>query len=159
VATDHRYVSDLQPVAEALGLDGWLRWFPGHEITTFDESDPQGSVEGGGSFSYPMGLTSQVNHRTDYSTPFDDMGGAYTILSTTDYVYELSNRIDLISGYQFQVERASADDDAVNNHALRAGFIFYIENQINIVVNGQLDKTGDAEWNKSVNASIGYRIF
>ena len=139
---------------------GWeVRVGVGHEITTFDESDPQGSVEGGASFSYPMGLTSQVNHRTDYSTPFDDMGGAYTILSTTDYVYELSNRIDFISGYQLQVERASADDDAVNNHALRAGFIFYIENYINIVVNGQLDKTGDAEWNKSVNASIGYRIF
>ena len=138
---------------------GWdVRVGVGHEITTFDKSDPQGSVEGGVSFSYPLALTSQVNHRTDYSTPFDDMGGAYTILSTTDYIYELSNRIDFISGYQLQVEKAG-DQDAVNNHALRTGFIFYIENQINLVVNGQLDKTGDAEWNKSVNASIGYRIF
>jgi hypothetical protein len=34
VSTDHRYVSELQPVAESLGLDTWLRWFPGQEITT-----------------------------------------------------------------------------------------------------------------------------
>lgn len=34
VSTDHRYVSDLQPVAESLGLTPWLRWFSGHEITT-----------------------------------------------------------------------------------------------------------------------------
>jgi hypothetical protein len=139
---------------------GWeVRVGVGHEITTFDKSDPQGSLEGGVSFAYPMGLTSQINHRTDYSTPFDDVGGAYTILSTTDYVYELTNRIDFIGGYQLQVERASADTDPINNHAIRAGFIFYLENQINLVVNGQLDKTGDADWNRSVNASIGYRIF
>jgi hypothetical protein len=139
---------------------GWeVRVGVGHEITTFDKSDTQGSVEGGLSFSYPLALTSQVNHRTDYSTPFDDMGEAFTVLSTTDYIYELSNRIDFIGGYQLQIEKAGADLDAVNNHALRAGFIFYIENQINIVVNGQLDKAGDDEWNRSVNASIGYRVF
>ncbi len=139
---------------------GWdVRVGIGHEITTFDESDPQGSLEGGVSFAYPIALTSQINHRTDYSTPFDDIGGAFTILSTTDYIYELSNRIDFIGGYQLQIEKAQPDDDAVNNHALRAGFIFYIENQINLVVNGQLDKAGENDWNKSVNASIGYRIF
>jgi hypothetical protein len=139
---------------------GWdVRVGIGHEITTFDESDTKGSVEAGFSFAYPIALTSQVNHRTDYSTPFDDVGGAFTILSTTDYIYELSNRIDFIGGYQLQVEKADSDADAVNNHALRGGFIFYIENQINVVVNGQLDKAGDDDWNKSVNVSIGYRVF
>jgi len=34
VSTDHRYRSDLQPVAEDLGLTEWLQWIPGHEITT-----------------------------------------------------------------------------------------------------------------------------
>lgn len=34
VSTDHRYVSDLQPVAERLELGEWVHWFPGHEITT-----------------------------------------------------------------------------------------------------------------------------
>lgn len=35
VSTDHRYISDLQPVVEEMGLTSWVQWFPGHEITTF----------------------------------------------------------------------------------------------------------------------------
>ena len=35
ISTDHRFISDLQPTVEALGLTEWVHWFPGHEITTF----------------------------------------------------------------------------------------------------------------------------
>ncbi len=34
VATDHRYVGELQPSVDELGLNRWLRWYPGQEITT-----------------------------------------------------------------------------------------------------------------------------
>jgi hypothetical protein len=140
---------------------GWeVRAGVGHEITTFDESDTQGSVEAGFAFAYPFALSSQLNHRTDYTTPFDDMGGAYLIESATDYIYELTNRIDFISSYQLQVARASEDADTVESHAISTGFIFYIENQINLVVSGQLDKSGDEEdWNTSANVAVTYRIF
>jgi hypothetical protein len=35
VVTDHRWVSDLQPTVERLGLERWVHWFPGQEVTTF----------------------------------------------------------------------------------------------------------------------------
>jgi hypothetical protein len=34
VSTDHRYVSDIQPAVDSLGLGPWVQWFSGHEITT-----------------------------------------------------------------------------------------------------------------------------
>jgi hypothetical protein len=139
---------------------GWdVRAGVGHEITTFDESDPEGSVEAGFSFAYPMGLTSQINHRTDYSTPFENAGEAYGITSVTDYIYELTNRIDFIGSYQFQYDKASADEDAIDGHSIRAGFIFYIENQINVAITGQLDKVGDGDWFTNTSVSVGYRVF
>ncbi|MFH1501850.1 MAG: hypothetical protein ABIG03_02255 [Candidatus Eisenbacteria bacterium] len=131
----------------------------GHEITTFDESDPEGLVEAGFSFAYPMGLKSQINHRTDYITPFDGMGEAYGITSVTDYIYEVSNRIDFMGSYQLQYDKASADEDAIDGHSIRAGFIFYIENQVNVAVTGQLDKIGDGDWYTNTSVSVGYRVF
>ena len=139
---------------------GWdVRAGVGHEITTFDESDPQGSVEAAFSFAYPMGLKSQINHRTGYNTPFDNMGEAYGITSVTDYIYELSNRIDLMASYQLQLEKASTDDDMVDGHSIRAGFIYYLENQLNIALTGQLDRVGDGDWYTNTSLSIGYRVF
>lgn len=139
---------------------GWdVRVGVGHEITTFDESDPEGSVEAGFSFAYPMGLKSQINHRTDYNTPFDNMGEAYGITSVTDYIYEVSNRIDFIGSYQLQYDKASADDDAIDSHSIRAGFIFYIENQINVALTSQLSKDGDSDWYTNTSVSVGYRVF
>lgn len=131
----------------------------GHEITTFDESDPEGSVEAGFSFSYPIALKSQLNHRTDYTTPFEDMGGAYGITSVTDYIYELTNRIDFITGYQLQYDQPAGDVDAIDGHSIRTGFIFYIENQLNVSVTGQFDKTGDSDWFTNVSVSASYRVF
>jgi hypothetical protein len=139
---------------------GWdVRAGVGHEITTFDESDPEGSVEAGFSFAYPMGLTSQINHRTDYSTPFENAGEAYGVTSVTDYIYELSNRIDFIASYRLQFDKASADVDAIDGHSIRAGFIFYVENQINVAVTSQFDKVGDGDWFTNTSVSVGYRVF
>lgn len=139
---------------------GWdVRAGVGHEITTFDKSDTQGSVEAGFSFAYPMGLKSQWNHRTNYSTPFENMGEAYGITSVTDYIYELSNRIDLMGSYQLQYDKASADEDAIDGHSIRAAFIYYLENQVNISVTGQLDKVGEGDWYTNTSVSIGYRVF
>ena len=131
----------------------------GHEITTWDESEPVGSVVAGFGFAYPMGLKSQISHRTDYRTPFDNMGEAYGVTSVTDYIYELSNRIDVIGSYQLRYGRASPYHDVVGSHSVRASFVFYIENQINVAVTSQLDKVGDSDWDTNTSVSIGYRVF
>lgn len=139
---------------------GWdVRAGVGHEITTFDGSDPEGSIEVGFSFAYPMGLKSQFNHRTDYSTSFEDAGDAFGVTSVTDYIYELSNRIDFIGSYRLRYDKSSADDDATDAHSIRAGFIFYIENQVNVSIAGQFDKVGDGDWYTNTSVSIGYRVF
>jgi hypothetical protein len=139
---------------------GWdVRAGVGHEITTSDKSDPQGSLEAAFSFAYPMGLKSQINHRTDYNTPFDNAGEAFEITSITDYIYEVSNRIDFIGSYQLQYDKASPDEDGVDGHSIGLGFIFYIENQVNVSVTSQLSKVGDGDWFTNTSVSIGYRVF
>ena len=139
---------------------GWdIRAGVGYDITTSDKSETDPSAEAAFSFSYPMSLSTQINHRTQYNTNFGDLGNEYTIVSATDYIYELSNRIDFMGGYQVQSVKPLADVDAINSHAIRASFIFYIENQINLVTNYQMDKTGDLEWNKSFVVTLGYRVW
>ena len=139
---------------------GWdVRAGVGYDITTADKSDTDPSAEAAFSFSYPISLSTQINHRTQYNSNFGDFGNEYTIVSATDYIYELSNRIDFMGSYQFQSVKATATEDALNGHALRTSFIFYIENKINFVVNGHLDKTGELDWNKSITFTLGYRIW
>ena len=139
---------------------GWdVRVGVGHEITTFDESDPEGSTEARFSFAYPIALKSQLNHRTRYTTPFEDMGAAYEVTSVTDYVYELTNRIDFTTSYQLQYDKPGEDIDAVDSHTIGTGFIFYIENQVNIAVRGQFSKVADEDWYTSVAVTASYRVF
>lgn len=139
---------------------GWnIRAGVGYDLTTADKSDSDPSAEVGVSFSYPISLSTQINHGTTYNSSFGNMGDEYTIVSNTDYIFELSNRIDFVGGYQLQSNKHTATVDAINSHAIRTSFIFYIENSINLVVNGQMDKTGDLDWNRSVVLTLGYRIF
>jgi len=131
----------------------------GYDITTADKSETDPSMEGRFSFSYPISLGTQINHYTQYNSEFADFGDAFSIISATDYIYELSNRIDILCGYKFQSSKPLANIDAINSHALRLSYIFYIENKINLVLNGQMDKTGDYEWNKSLLLTLGYRVW
>lgn len=139
---------------------GWdLRFGVGYDITTADKSSTDASAVAGFSFSYPLSLGTQINHGTTYSSNFGAFGDEYDVVSFLEYIYELSNRIDFLGGYKFHSIKATAAEDALNSHALRASFIFYIENKINFVVNGQMDKTGDLDWNQSILFTLGYRVW
>lgn len=139
---------------------GWdIRFGVGYDLTTSDKSSTDASAVSGFSFAYPISLGTQINHGTEYSSNFGNFGKEYELVSYIDYIYELSNRIDFLCGYKFHSIKPSADVDAFKSHALRASFIFYIENKINLVLNGQMDKTGDLDWNRSITVTLGYRIF
>ena len=139
---------------------GWdVRTGVAYDLTTADKSEGDPSMEAGFSFSYPLNLGTQINHRTQYNSYFEDFGESYTVSSSTEYIYELSNRIDFLGGYQFQSSKLGVDQDAIDSHAILASFIFYVENSINLVLNGQLGKSGDQDWNKSIQLSLGYRIW
>lgn len=139
---------------------GWeIRAGVGYDLSTaYKSEDRKTTAEAGISFSYPLSLRSQFNHRTQYNSDFNNLGKVYDATSSTDYTYELSNRIDVFTGYQFQTFKFSEDLDAVNSHVLNLSFIFYIENRINLVINGKMDKTADYDWNRSAIVTIGYRI-
>lgn len=130
----------------------------GYDLTTaFKGEDRNPTADFGVRFSYPLNIKSQFNYRGQYNTALDDFGSTYNLLSTTDYTYELSNRIDYLLGYQFQ--RNEANGAGINSQNLRSAFIFFVENSVNLVLNGQLDKTGAADWNSSLILTLGYRIF
>lgn len=131
----------------------------GYDITTADKSETDPSVEARFSFAYPLTLGTQINHYTQYNSYFNDMGKEYSITLGLDYIYELSNRIDVVAGYKFDSLKPVADIDAINSHVLRLSYIFYIENKINLTVNGTMDKTGEDDWNKSVVLTLGYRVW
>lgn len=138
---------------------GWdVRAGIAYDITTPDKSDGEPSVQLGVSGAYPIALKAQLSHSTTYNSFFDSFGETFSVISNTNYTYELSNRIDWLLGYQLQSFKVNPDLDAINTNVLRTSFIFFIENNINLVANGQLDKTGDADWNNSITFTIGYRI-
>lgn len=139
---------------------GWdIRLGVGYDLTTADKSASNASAEAGISFSYPISLGTQIDHGTTYTSNLSDFGNEYSVVTYLNYIYELSNRIDFLGGYKFNSIKATTTKEALNSHAFRASFIFYIENQINLVLNGQLDKTGDRDWNKSIVFTIGYRVW
>lgn len=136
---------------------GDIRLGMGMDVTTANEGDERNpTAEIGFSLSYPLDLNSQFNHRTLFNTDTDNVGKTYDLTSSSDYTYEVSNRIDVLTGYQFQ--RNVVAEVGANSHLLRTSFIFFVENQLNLVLNTQLEKMGAADWSSAAVMTLGYRV-
>ena len=77
-----------------------------------------------------------------------------------NYLYEVTNRIDFtlrntIIADRYRLWRGT--EVSVRNH-LRSGFIFFIENQIDLNVIGSIDKVRGSDLTQSLEATIDYRL-
>ena len=111
-------------------------------------------------YSRPVGWKSQVDVNVQYSSPFTgDFGrDIYTLSGTLNYIYELSNRIDFTATNIITSMRSDPNFKEVVTEHLRSGFIFYLENQINLNMTGELSKTRGHKAFQSFNLSLEYRL-
>lgn len=96
----------------------------------------------GGRFSYPIGWNSQVDLFANVNTPLDsNFFKDVNSVAGINYLYELSNRINFISGYRLDYFMPSVGESYAD-HSIVASFIFYLENQINLGINANLVRRG-----------------
>ena len=130
-------------------------------LTTRDKSPTNTpALALGGRFSYPIGWKSQVDMYANVNTPVDS--NFFKNVNTTagiNYLYELSNRINFISGYKLDYFMP-AIGDSYADHSIIASFIFYLENQINLGINGNLVRSGISErTDLGTSVTLQYNFF
>lgn len=123
-----------------------------------DRQDPSLSVRA--RYSRPVSWKSQVDVNLQYTTPFNGNFGAdiYTMTGALNYLYELTNRIDFTVS---NIVTAVHSDPNIKVHIseqLRTGFLFFIENQINLNVSGQIAKDRGSKTTQGLNLAIEYRL-
>lgn len=114
-------------------------------ISRFDKSNPGSpSVSISARYSHPVTWRSQVNASLNTYTPLDSLFFKnVTFNLNADYIYELSNRINIVTGYRMDIRKPNSTQDSWTDHVLTSSFIFYLENQINLAVNFSLRNLGN----------------
>jgi hypothetical protein len=123
-----------------------------------DRDDP--SFSGRVRFSRPVGWESQLDLNAQYTTPFNGDFGAnvYTLAATLNYLYELSNQVDFTASNVVTARRLAPDVETLVREQLRLGFLFYLENQINLNVSGQAVKVRGRDPRQGIHVALEYRL-
>ena len=110
-------------------------------------------------YSRPVGWKSQFDISAQYTSPFTgDFGDIYTLSLSLNYLYEVTNRVDFTLSNIITSTRSEPDIDAILVGQVRSGFIFFIENQINLNITGTIAKTRGEDATQSLNMAIEYRL-
>ena len=127
-------------------------------IEKVDRQDPGFSLRL--RYSRPVGWKSQVDVTAQYGSPFTGDFGAnvYDLSGTVNYLYEVTNRIDFTLSNILTVSRFDPDVDSQVSEQLRTGFIFFIENQINLNLTGQFSKDRGEDATQGINLALEYRL-
>jgi hypothetical protein len=113
-----------------------------------------------GRFSYPIGWRAQIDAFATVSTPIDTSFFQQVGTSAgVNYLYELSNRINFVAGYNINYITPAAGA-AYADHNLTASFIFYLENYINLGINANMVRSGlTRQTDLSSSVSLQYNFF
>ena len=111
-------------------------------------------------YSRPVGWKSQLDFGAQYSSPFTgDFGtDVFTLSSSLNYLYEVTNRIDFTLSNILTASRSEPDVEATVVNQVRSGFIFFIENQVNLNVTGSIAKERGQDPTQGLNMAIEYRL-
>lgn len=113
-------------------------------------------------YSRPLGWRSQFGFDGEIGTPLSGQFGKGLDASlTAEYLYELTNRVDWTAANVLTASRVefAADEFTTSvSDQIRSGFIFYIENSVNLVVNATAAKEEGQPWNQGLNLSLLYRL-
>ena len=130
------------------------------DITTpyEDQDRPIANLDVTASYARPIAWQWQISERITMNTPFDSFGSAYSLSLSSDLSYELSNRIDLRLRHLFQLSKLDGED-AQNSQALGVSFIYYIENNLNLVATQQIEIVPDEDITSNFTVLLNYRVF
>jgi hypothetical protein len=114
----------------------------------------------GGRFSYPIGWRSQIDMFANINTPMDSsFFKAFVSKAGINYLYELSNRINFVTGYNADYFKPAVGDSYID-HNLTSSFIFYLENYINLGINASLIRRGLTKvTDLGASVSLQYNFF
>ena len=130
------------------------------DITTpyEDQDRPIANLDVTASYARPIAWQWQISERITMNTPFDSFGSAYSLSLSSDLSYELSNRIDLRLRHLFQLSKLEGED-VQNSQALGISFIYYIENNLNLVATQQIEIVPDEDITSNFTVLLNYRVF
>ena len=123
-----------------------------------DQDRSPANLDVSASYARPIAWRWQVSERISMNTPFDNFGTAFSSLLSSDISYELSNRVDVRLRHLLQLEKFEADDAKIS-HSLGASFIYYIENNLNLVVTEQITKAPEDDIISDFTVVLNYRVF
>jgi hypothetical protein len=127
------------------------------EFEDVDADDPGASLRA--RYSRPLGWKSQFGVTGEADSPLTgDFGDAYNAAGTLDYIYEIGNRIDWTLSNVVLAAKSDPDADVVWSDQLSSGFLFYLENQVTLTIEANLNKVSDNPVTQGVDVSFGYRL-
>lgn len=129
-------------------------------LTTPDKSDPGSpNLTIDGRYSYPIGWRMQVNTSAEIHSPVDTIFiKKITANVNIDFIYELSNRINLVAGYRFGLLKYP-NNTTYSDNLLSISFLYYVENNIYLGLNTSFEKLGSTPRKLSTNLTLSYNLF
>lgn len=129
-------------------------------LTTPDKS-PTGNpnLSLSGRYSIPINWQFQINTIAEVFTPMDTLfSKQITTWLEIDFIYELSNRINFVSGYYFDFTRFP-NNSTLAEHNLNLSFWYYLENNIYLTISSYFTKLGDSPRVLSTRIGLQYNLF
>lgn len=112
-----------------------------------------------GRYSYPISWRTQVNLDAGVFTPIDTAFAKEVTANTgLDFIYELSNRINLLAGYRFGIFKPDGQTALVNN-LVNLSFLFYIENNIYFGLSASYEKLARSPRQMKTSLTLSYNLF
>ncbi len=122
------------------------------------ENRPPVNLDLSASYARPITWRWQVSERISINTPFDGLGKAYSSSLSSDISYELSNRVDLRLRHLIRLEKPEAEDTQAS-HSFGLSFLYYIENNVNLVATQQIEKAPEESITTNFTIALNYRVF
>jgi hypothetical protein len=110
------------------------------------------------SYARPITWRWQISERISINTPFDALGTAFSSSLSSDISYELSNRVDLRLRHLIRLEKPEAEN-AEASHSFGLSFLYYIENNFNLVATQQIEKSPEEHITTNFTIALNYRVF
>ncbi len=112
-----------------------------------------------GRYSYPVSWQTQINTSLEVFTPLDSaFFKIATARAEVDFIYELSSRINFVSGYRFDVNKPFTGN-LIYSHNLNMSFWYYLENNIYLTISGDFIKFGSSPKILSTRVGLQYNLF
>lgn len=112
-----------------------------------------------GRYSFPLSWKFQLNAVAESFTPLDSLAfKKYTSRLGIDFIYELSNRINFVTGYRLGlVHQPNVEIQRQQN--LNTSFWYYLENNIYLTISASLTKTGNLPRSITTRIGLQYNLF